>query len=391
MTAECAKCKDIEESPADAPHLLVPCAACGRAVRTWRAGEHGRGLAIEKGDQVVIPPEWLRPSFDPLKGNTQLSRTGVDWFARQLFLGDKFERKDLAAFLERQREHLQRIWTTVPELTGIDLNSDEGQLRAHQVIKGLDGSVADAALNEDALLSAVGDARARGDLEQAVLYMAYAERFRALRIFREEIASVVWMGHSARRLVNVVAEWNRHRDNKAEEFWQQTLAENAFVLSQVFAVPLVLVKEKAYVGGMQLDRHDAKYLDFLLAVESSSDAVLIEIKTPSTTLLGGEYRGGVFPPSSELSGTIAQVLSYRATLVADVDKIDKKRQLNVLSPRCAVIVGDAGRQLDTDDKRRSFELYRRALRDVELVTFDELFRKAATLAEVFGLTVSKSA
>ena len=153
---------------------------------------------------------------------------------------------------------------------------------------------------------------------------------------------------------------------------------------------LVLVKEKAYVGGMQVDRHDAKYLDFLLAVESSSDAVLIEIKTPSTTLLGSEYRGGVFPPSSELSGSIAQVLSYRATLVAEIDKIDKDRQLKVLSPRCAVIIGDAGRQLNTGDKRRSFELYRRALRDVELLTFDELFRKAAKLAEVFGLTVSQS-
>jgi hypothetical protein len=41
--------------------------------------------------------------------------------------------------------------------------------------------------------------------------------------------------------------------------------------------------------------------------------------------------------------------------------------------------------LTTESKRKSFELYRRNLRDVEIVTYDELFKKAETLATLFNI------
>jgi len=39
--------------------------------------------------------------------------------------------------------------------------------------------------------------------------------------------------------------------------------------------------------------------------------------------------------------------------------------------------------------RKSFELYRTSLRDVEIVTYDELFKKADTLATLFNLIRKK--
>jgi hypothetical protein len=37
------------------------------------------------------------------------------------------------------------------------------------------------------------------------------------------------------------------------------------------------------------------------------------------------------------------------------------------------------------EKRKSFELFRTNLKNVEIVTFDELFKKAETLATLFNL------
>jgi len=43
-----------------------------------------------------------------------------------------------------------------------------------------------------------------------------------------------------------------------------------------------------------------------------------------------------------------------------------------------VVIGNTG-ELDTEGKLGSFELFRRALRGTEIITFDELFRKVEVL------------
>jgi hypothetical protein len=45
-------------------------------------------------------------------------------------------------------------------------------------------------------------------------------------------------------------------------------------------------------------------------------------------------------------------------------------------------------ELDTEEKRRSFELYRSSLSNIDIVTFDELFRKMEYLAKLFNLVSS---
>jgi len=44
-------------------------------------------------------------------------------------------------------------------------------------------------------------------------------------------------------------EWKANSDVSNEEFWQTLFAKNAFVLSQLFAYPVILIKDKAYLGG----------------------------------------------------------------------------------------------------------------------------------------------
>ena len=49
-----------------------------------------------------------------------------------------------------------------------------------------------------------------------------------------------------------------------------------------------------------------------------------------------------------------------------------------------LVVGNAESQLSSTERRKSFELFR-ASSDVEIVTYDELFRKVEILGQLFGL------
>jgi hypothetical protein len=50
-----------------------------------------------------------------------------------------------------------------------------------------------------------------------------------------------------------------------------------------------------------------------------------------------------------------------------------------------VLIGDGERELEDPKKRASFELFRGSLKSVEIVTFDELFKKVEILANLFSL------
>ena len=178
-----------------------------------------------------------------------------------------------------------------------------------------------------------------------------------------------------------------NQENSDEPFWQRIFTENAFALSQVFSYPIVFVKGQAYVGGMSIDRKGARYVDYLLSREMSQEAVLIEIKTPTAKLLGGKYRGSLRNSSRELAGAIVQVLDYRSQLASSHREITKDTEhgISFFQPKCVLVIGSYTNELTDEPRRRAFELFRTQLKDVEIVTFDELFRKIEVLAKLFGV------
>lgn len=184
-------------------------------------------------------------------------------------------------------------------------------------------------------------------------------------------------------------EWEANASNSSEAFWQDSLAKHSFVLSQLFAHPVVVVQERAYLGGKALDDKGGSYLDFLVASCITDGVALIEIKTPGTVLLGREYRVGAFAASTELSGAIAQALKYRHTFVTEFARLGKGKESDLVlgGAPCLIVIGNAGIELDTEEKRQSFEAFRCQMRDIRIVTFDELFAKLRTSAKLLeGVT-----
>jgi hypothetical protein len=382
----CAQCERVVERT-DVIHVIRMCTGCGREIHVAEPGEHGRGLKVEAGDRVVVPDGWLTISLDPLKSRGQFTREGMEAFVSTLFMSgvardsDRFQ--EAVANLEK---HVDDIVNSFPPCAGLDINNEEHSEKIFQIMEKHKSTRESYAYLTGVFLATARGAMQDGDFQKAMWALVFSERFRSMMIFKEALEEVVWMGHSAKRIINILGEWDAHKTNAAEEFWQQTFNENAYVLSQVFAVPMVFIQDKAYVGGTKLDRSDARFVDYLFSAESSKEATLIEIKTPTTPLLASEYRGNR-PPSRELAGSVVQILNYRDELARNLSTLTSgtEHELRAFRPRCAVIVGNASAEFKTDVDRRSFELFRRALSDVEVITYDELFRKVEILAELFAL------
>lgn len=385
----CEACEHIVDRPNEI-HCVRTCEKCGRIMYVHEPGKHGIGFQIRKGDRVVVPAGWLKLAADPLKGSGQFSKSGLQWFAKLIFV-ERFpkQKDDLSSALADLRKQCDDLLEGSELLREFDLEDEEQALKAIALVRENQETAEWWAMSTIAFLSVLDQAIESGDTTQAVWAMACAERFRAMLVFKQHLEAVVWMGHSAKRVVDALRTWDANRENKDEELWQITFAQNTYVLSQVFAAPVVFIEDKAYVGGMQLDRKEARLVDYLYAMESSREAVLVEIKSPVTKLLGSKYRG-VYRPSGELTGAIVQVRDYRAQLVAHLQTLGEKarNEITPLDPRCVVIVGD-GAQLTTPGRRRSFELFRSSLKDVEVVTYDELYRKLEVLAQLFNLSRSK--
>src|SRR6266566_5225378 len=174
--------------------------------------------------------------------------------------------------------------------------------------------------------------------------------------------------------------WKQNQNNDSEEFWQRSLEDRSYVLSQVFAYPIVVIGSKAYAGGKQITNRGGKEVDFLIATESTDALILVEIKTPRTKLLASAYRDDVFPLSREVSSAVAQVLRYRQSLMRSFDSTtaELSSRLTLGEPRCVVIAGNSS-ELSTQSMKENFELQRERIQGVTIITYDELFLRLRKL------------
>ncbi|MDQ4627142.1 Shedu immune nuclease family protein [Janthinobacterium lividum] len=171
-----------------------------------------------------------------------------------------------------------------------------------------------------------------------------------------------------------------------ETKWQKFFEANTFILSMAFAVPTVFVKQTPYVHGKRISGQGGKFLDFLMRGQGTGNLALIEIKAPGTTLLS-TYRNEQPGPSSELTGAITQVLGHRRrittgwhNLKGEDDGTLKDTELH--SPQAIILIGTMP-TLKSD--REAFEAFRNVLKDIAVITFNELLMRLKYLHQ--ALTV----
>lgn len=190
---------------------------------------------------------------------------------------------------------------------------------------------------------------------------------------------------SITKIKNIIEIWEENKENYNEEFWQQLFENNTWILSQLFASPFMQIGKKFYCGGKDDDDSGGVKGD-LLYKSLTNNLAFIEIKTPKDNILiGNEYRGKntaaktnhIYSINGELTGAVNQVLNQKKTYLKQYQEINGKLLNN---PKCIVLLGVLPQD---DDEQKSFELYRNSLRDVEIVTYDELFKRVKLILEIF--------
>jgi len=186
-----------------------------------------------------------------------------------------------------------------------------------------------------------------------------------------ELLSLKWLIEEADRLLS---------KNSSENEWQKYFNDNPFALYLVFGYPVIKVQDQASVGGRKLSGSGDKITDFLVKNNLTDNCALVEIKKPNTSLLRtSEYRGGVYAPSNELSGSIAQLLDQKHKFQKGLSSIKDNSgvyDIESYSVDCVLIIG---RMPDEKEKKKSFELSRYNSKEVRVFTFDEVYGKLESI------------
>lgn len=187
----------------------------------------------------------------------------------------------------------------------------------------------------------------------------------------------------------------------SERQWQAFFEENTWIfgygLSYQFLASLDHAKLEQVVAGSNVGV-PGKRVDALMKTRGRiSSLCFIEIKKPTTKLLAqvlDPYRPGVWAPSAELAGGIAQtqttVHGAMNTLGGEWTRANHLGEktgevLYNFEPRSILIAGRLSEFEDNgavnEQKIRSFELCRRNTWRPEILTFDELLERARFIVE----------
>lgn len=197
------------------------------------------------------------------------------------------------------------------------------------------------------------------------------------------------------RLERFLANARPLLDSDDESAWQRLLKEESWVIGQVYAQLVVFVGREVYVGGKNWRNQGGNFADFMYKSKAGNNALVVEIKTPKTPLLytgkasesKEKYRNRIYNVHKELSGATQQVRQNVYQLSQDYPSLralmdnPQDPEFNNFSPKKLLIIGSST-SLTDEEQRKSFELYRQNLRDVDIITFDELVGRVEMLLEV---------
>lgn len=190
-------------------------------------------------------------------------------------------------------------------------------------------------------------------------------------------------------------------NKKTEDVWQNYFQTNTWIfgygLNYIFNTPLDGKKLEQVVKGNDVV-DSGKRVDALLKTQGIiSSLCFVEIKTHKKHLLKqvkDSYRAESWAISDELAGAIAQVqrtvqVSLRniktKTQIKAKDGELTKEKLFLYEPKAYLVIGSLsefeGEHGINEDKFSSFEMFRRNLKNPEIITFDELYSRSKYIVE----------
>ncbi len=204
--------------------------------------------------------------------------------------------------------------------------------------------------------------------------------------FTETELDNLWKNIWVLKLKNILDKWEENKANSSEEFWQKLFHDYNWILSQIFLHPYIHIWSKIYCWWKSDDNSWWVLWDLVYKNVCTNNIAFVEIKTPEKDLVWSEYRWKeewkenlIYSMSIEISWWINQVLNQRKNYIqTHWEKFTWEK--NLYNSKCILLLWNT--EKITPDEKKSFELFRGSIKEVEIITFDELFNRINALYQL---------
>lgn len=185
---------------------------------------------------------------------------------------------------------------------------------------------------------------------------------------------------------------NNITDERLEILWQHFFSKNDWIFGYGLDYKFLgILQKEAHISNTDLSGKDGVIGDFLLGCNKFT--VLVELKRPDTDLFKNKNRSNSWSLSNELVDAFSQILEQKASWQIQAESNANSNynddgeiiKQKTVDPKTILIIGNSnqyfGETKELQIKAKSFELFRRDSRNVEIVTFDELFERAKFIVE----------
>ncbi len=184
----------------------------------------------------------------------------------------------------------------------------------------------------------------------------------------EAMSSIAIKAVEIDSLKRLAAEFKAELNNQhPESWWQNYVQARILLMQQGYIRP---------VEKMNVAIGNTKYPDFALVTHDNYLDIL-EIKKPDTTILKEDKSRGNYHWDTEISRAIIQVENYlehianQAAEVRSFVKDNYALELKVVRPRGFILAGNSA-EFSTQKQRDDFRLLSHGLKNVTVITYDEL-------------------
>nr|WP_319514735.1 Shedu immune nuclease family protein [uncultured Cohaesibacter sp.] len=229
-------------------------------------------------------------------------------------------------------------------------------------------------------------------------------------IAKEDVTEqdIIALGYRRKQLEKFRSLLDDPDQGSDERIWQKFFEQNKWIfgygLSFISVDSLEDRKLEQLVSGFDL-AGKGKRADAVLKTQAIINSLCFaEIKHNGTKLLADKpYRSGVWQPSPELSGAVAQcqvtvsraMEKLQGRFIVEDDNGDPTGEItHTYSPRSFLVIGNlkeftSGAGVN-DQKQRSFELFRRSISTPEIITFDELYHRAKFIVDTSDIPTEEA-
>ncbi len=180
-------------------------------------------------------------------------------------------------------------------------------------------------------------------------------------------------------------EMAKERQDWDEKKWQTFFMDNSWIFGYGLDYRfLSIIQKEASVSDIDIDGKNTVISDFLMS--DTRFTVLVELKRPDTKLFEKDgNRSKSWRLSKDLTYAVSQILAQKAEweIKAQTEQYREDGEVieeKTYDPKTILIIGNTeqfrGTDRDSRVKAKTFELYRRNSKNIEIVTYDELYDKA---------------